>query len=211
MHSRRQSLDSEQFQKTQHAECSAQAFLTFGNKDGEGDRRCKIDDEGASEVAGRDFVHVGLLLAKVCVKVSGSEGQDHIDQEDQIDQGVDQRDFIATDERRSVHIIENWYRDGYRIVHGKDDNEVWPVLYEFATVAEQDFAVRSYHLFLLLLFFEEFINIKAHWFHIFLRTSLSIDTGTGMPVICKKLFFGQRLLLNLWLSAEALWDRIFQI
>ena len=209
MHSRRQSLDSEQFQKTQHAECRAQAFLTFGNKDGEGNRRCEIDDEGATEVARRDFVHVRLLLAKVCVEVGGSEGQDHIDQEDQIDQGVDQRDFVATDERRAVHIIENWDRDGYRIVHRKDDNEVRPVLYELAAVAEQDFAVRSYQLFLLLLFFEELINIKASWFHIFFRASLSVDSGTTLPV-CKKLFLRQRLMLRLG-SAKALRDRIFQV
>ncbi len=155
-------------------------------------------------------MHVRLLLAKVCVKVGGSEGQDHINQEDQIDQGVDERDFVTTDERRAVHIIENWDRDGYRIVHGKDDNEVRPVLNELATVAEQDFAVRSHQFFLLLLFFEEFINIKSLCIHIFFCACLSVYTGMGM-LFGEKMFLGQSLLLRLRRPTEALRDRIFQV
>ena len=136
-----QARDTEELQETEQVENLLDLRLAIGNEGSERDGRGEINGETAIQVALGDFMCVSFIHSLVRVKVGCSERKNNIDQEGQIDEGVNHRDHFTLDHAWAVTFVEDGHRNGNRVVHGENDDHVGPPLDEGALVTEEDLAV----------------------------------------------------------------------
>ena len=116
---------------------------------------------------------VCFFFAKVGVEVGRPKRNDDVEEEDEVNHGVDEGDEVARDETWAVLAVENGDRDSYRIIHGEADDHHLPVLDKLAAVAEYNLAIRGFNWSLLLLNLEEWLQVRPAQLRVFLDTRLA--------------------------------------
>ena len=102
-----------------------------------------------------------LFSSLSCIQVRRTEGDDYINEKDEIYKSIHQRCSFTRECRVTMSIVENLDRNSDRVVDGKNDDKVRPILNKRTGTKKEQFAIRSFLRFCFDFRLKKFIIIES--------------------------------------------------